>query len=126
MVTRKHVAVMAGVSVATVSNVFLGKPYLRRMRKRSGRRQNGSTTCPTIRRGACRWGGAITSASCCTSAPIPTIWRSCAASEEYAINKNYMVTVFLLENALSKNFELVKSWHLDALITCRPAPFRQN
>lgn len=123
MVTRKHVAVMAGVSVATVSNVFLGKPVsaenAEKVRQAAERLHYvPNHTARSLSLGRSNHIGIVLHE--CTNPYHMEIVRSI---EEYAINKNYMVTVFLLENALSKNFELIKSWHLDALINMSTGSF---
>lgn len=116
MVTRREVASLAGVSVATVSNVFLGKPVSSAKAarvKEAAEKLNyvPNHTARSLSLGRNNHIGIVLHE--CTNPYHMEIVRSI---EEYAIKRDYVVTVFLLQNALSDNLNLIKGRQMDALI----------
>ena len=126
MVTRREVAALAGVSVATVSNVFLGKPVSpgKAVRVREAAEQLNyvpNHTARSLSLGRNNHIGIVLHE--CTNPYHMEIVRSI---EENAVKRDYMVTVFLLENALSDNLNLIKSRKMDALINMSTDSFPEK
>ncbi len=117
MITRKEVAKLAGVSPATVSNVFdkpsVVKPDTREkvMQAAKQLKYAPNHAAKILSSGNSRHIGIAV-----FEYTNPYHMEIIRGIENYAIGRDYMVTVFLLDNAIHDKFSFIQSKQLSALV----------